>query len=381
MEEQKNHTDARSVGRKAILFICGRDPQCMSFQDGGAVVTRSNYEILSALADVETFSVRPKEVSPFEKVLRIFFGMLRFAGSMYPWTERRVKKLLAQKQYEMVFIDHSLYGRLARTIRKKSPKTAVFTHFHNIESVYQMTSVQAPWVVRRILAYAAKYNEMEAVKHSNRLICLTETDSQILNQHFRRRADHIVPISLSTVDVSGSYPNVPISEPYLLFCGSKFGPNLQGIKWFVEKVMPALSYRLVIVGQGMDQVEFPRAEKVDIFGSVEDLSPFYVNATAVVSPIFVQGGMKTKVLDAMRFGKRILATPESLVGIEWKGVEGIYCCDSADAFVQAISGLEKSINGTFYESVQSLFQNKYSYQVKKDFYQNHLLSRVFANVE
>lgn len=368
-----NQPFGRVSSRQNILFICARDPMCATQRDGGAVVTQSNYEVLSALAQVDIFSVRSHAADVFEKALRIFFGFFGFSGSAYPWTLWRLKRLVGQKEYSLVFIDHSLYGRFARTIRKQSPYTRILTHFQNIESAYQMASIQAPWLVRYILARAANYNEKLAVKYSNKLICLTGVDSELLHATYKRHADHIVPISLSSVDLVHNFSDVPITEPYLLFCGSNFSPNVQGIKWFIDNILPLIPFRLVIVGIGMDRVAFPDSDKTHVFGAVPDLSPFYTNAMAVISPIFVKGGMKTKVIDAMRFGKQILATSESLIGIEWECVQGVHRCDSIADFVQAINGLDEGVESRYCESVHCLFKTKYSTEVKRAFFQKNIL--------
>ena len=84
-------------------------------------------------------------------------------------------------------------------------------------------------------------------------------------------------------------------EPFILFVGSYFLPNYQGILWFVEHVMPYISYKLKIVGKGMEEkrIELER-KNVEVIGTVDDLSEYYYAAEAIIMPIFLGSGMKVK---------------------------------------------------------------------------------------
>lgn len=42
---------------------------------------------------------------------------------------------------------------------------------------------------------------------------------------------------------------------YLLFVGSYFKPNVEGIIWFIDNVMPYINYSLLIIGKGMEKIK------------------------------------------------------------------------------------------------------------------------------
>jgi hypothetical protein len=75
---------------------------------------------------------------------------------------------------------------------------------------------------------------------------------------------------------------------------------------------PTLAYKTI-----------PSNVKLD--GYVNDLSSYYKSAVAVVAPIFKGSGMKTKVIEAMSYGKSIIGTDEAFQGIE---------CDFSRAILQ-----------------------------------------------
>ncbi|MGL6128108.1 glycosyltransferase family 4 protein, partial [Chryseobacterium artocarpi] len=74
---------------------------------------------------------------------------------------------------------------------------------------------------------------------------------------------------------------------------------------------------LIIIGKGMDDYfKDLKNKKVKVYGYVEDLSSYYYNANVVIAPIFTGGGMKTKIAEAMMYGKNILGTEEAFEGYE-----------------------------------------------------------------
>src|SRR5215211_106650 len=113
-------------------------------------------------------------------------------------------------------------------------------------------------------------------------------------------------------------PQGPLKEPYALFVGGAFYANQSGIKWFVENVVPEVSIKTCIVGKGLEALrgELERDGKVEVVGAVDELGHWYRNAKVVIAPIFDGSGMKTKVAEALMYGKRIIGTREAFSGYE-----------------------------------------------------------------
>ena len=114
---------------------------------------------------------------------------------------------------------------------------------------------------------------------------------------------------------------------------------------FIKEVMPHINAELIIVGKGMDQFKekFELTENVKVFGFVEDLSAFYYDASIVIAPIYSGGGMKTKIAEAMMYGKTILGTKEAFEGYE-RLKDVTLECNNADDFIDYISKLDKNLS-------------------------------------
>ncbi|MCL8208181.1 MAG: glycosyltransferase family 4 protein [Actinomycetia bacterium] len=102
----------------------------------------------------------------------------------------------------------------------------------------------------------------------------------------------------------------------LLFVGNlAYPPNRLGLADFLRRVWPELAragYRLTAVGRGTEGI---RAPGVAGKGWVPDVRPYYAAAGAVVAPIRVGAGTPTKVLEALAFGRPVVAWAEGVGGL------------------------------------------------------------------
>ena len=80
---------------------------------------------------------------------------------------------------------------------------------------------------------------------------------------------------------------------------------------------PGPTVELTIVGRAPDTALAARIRDagVELHTDVPSVEPFYAAADAVIAPIFFGGGTRVKLLEAMAFGKPIVATPFSVEGL------------------------------------------------------------------
>ena len=150
------------------------------------------------------------------------------------------------------------------------------------------------------------------------------------------QATDLYPMSLED-KLPVDYISLPynVTEKFALFVGGTFYANQAGIFWFVENVVPYISMKTYIVGRGFEKFksELEINENVVVVGEVDTLAQWYHDAYFVVAPIFDGSGMKTKVAEALMYGKKIIGTPEAFSGYEDIVKQAGNVCDSADEFV------------------------------------------------
>jgi hypothetical protein len=342
-----------------LLYI-GNIPEG-SILAGGDALNARNIAIIEQIKGKENVDfITPEGTKTLREKLRnyLLFNTPLYSGSD---TERIAQQASAGK-YSAVFLDASLYGKIVRKIKKLHPEIKILAHYHNIETFFIKSQMKLP--VTKIFHHASLlpavwYNEYLTAKYADVNIVLNRREEKLLWKYYRKKNPVIMPISYE--DRFNALKSKDISiEKNILFVGSDSFPNVEGIKWFVWQVMPRLDVPLYVVGKGMEKHRRAlAAQNVHIVGSVEDVSPYYYNASCVVAPIFAGGGMKTKTAEALMYGKTIFATTESLQGYDINEKAG-KCCNTAGDFIDAIRRRLDSHAPKLNTWARQLFLEKYS---------------------
>ena len=224
--------------------------------------------------------------------------------------------------------------------------------------------------------------ERKAVRHSDKQVCLSERDSLLLKKLYGRSATHISPIALEDkMPVGFSEASELPAQTCALFVGGTFYANRTGIAWFVKNVVPRIEVPVCIVGRGFEalrsELEIPG--KVTVIGEVASLAKWYQQAQFIIAPIFDGSGMKTKVAEALMFGKKIIGTPEAFSGYEGAAEQAGWVCKTADDFVTAIDRAENSIVNAFDRKLRDLYEENYSYRAAQSRLANILTAEANKN--
>jgi len=260
---------------------------------------------------------------------------------------------------DLVFFESTKMGLLQKRLPKEIPQ-AVF--MHTVELEYLKNEL-ASNPLRILLYHAVKLNETLAIKHADKIITLNDRDTKLLEKYYNRTADITMPISMEDEfdESKVTNQNSNHSPLQLLFVGSLFPPNEHGVKWFVDNVMPNVKAKLTIIGRDFEKLSGRLSRSnVKVVGTVDDLSDYYYNADAVVSPILFGDGMKVKTAEALMYGKPMFATDEALEGYEVEGQKNVRRCNSAHEFIETINHYsENKPYSHFDENIRSLFLKKY----------------------
>ena len=243
-----------------------------------------------------------------------------YIDGITPEVETAILARVRDQAIGRIFLDGSNLGRLARAIKRTTPSVEVLTFFHNVEARFFFGALKQYRSAHALGVLAANYvSERMAVRYSDRLITLNKRDSAGIADLYGRAATDVLPMAIEDkLRNEADPPQSPLKEPYALFVGGAFYANQSGIRWFVENVVPEVSIKTCIVGRGLEGLrgELERDGKVEVVGAVDELGHWYRNAKVVIAPIFDGSGMKTKVAEALMYGKRIIGTREAFSGYE-----------------------------------------------------------------
>ena len=136
-------------------------------------------------------------------------------------------------------------GGFVKIVKRKFPNIKVYTFFHNVESRFFLGSLKQVKTARALAVFIVNYlAERKAVNYSDKIICINERDSHLLQKVYGREATDIYPMSLED-KLSVDYVSLPhnVKEKFALFVGGTFYANKAGIFWFVEHVVPIISVK------------------------------------------------------------------------------------------------------------------------------------------
>jgi len=234
----------------------------------------------------------------------------------------------------------------------------------NMELDFLKKQIYSTDPLRFLLYPAVKRNEALAVRNADVIISLNKRDAEKLKEYYGRTTDMILPITLDDrfAQFDESKKNIKRSVLQLLFVGSLFSSNEHGVTWFINEVMPHVNAEFTIVGKNFEKLSDKLGRNnVKVIGTVDDLSEYYYNADAIVSPILFGDGMKVKIAEALMYGKPMFATDDALEGYEAEGQSNITRCNSSQEFIFAINSYaSNSPYEPYDQNIRVLFLEKYN---------------------
>lgn len=326
-----------------LLFIQYRP--IGAIMNGGDQCTKRNYDMLCRVLGNENVDIyyihQEVEHSPLWVYAK---GMCYMPfGYFLGMTPRRLQSLVRLAEaYDYVFIDRSVFGIVAKELKKNGYKGRIITHFHNVETLYFAAKISAGIPLRKVLIHCADVNDEAACRYSDNIVVLNNRDVEALKERYTLPRVVEIPITLNdtfkAIDDKTDHLSVVRQQPLCVFLGSYFQPNNEGILWFVHEVLPHVNIRMQIVGKNMARLkqEHRELQDIEVISDAPDLTPYLIDADIMILPIFAGSGMKVKTCESLMYGKNIIGTVEAFEGykLDYERVGGR--CATAEEFRQAI---------------------------------------------
>ncbi len=231
-----------------------------------------------------------------------------------------VQSLLTSNQYDVIIIDHSQLGWLAKLIRSKSKSKIIFIA-HNVEHEIYLSHFKssnnplAKWLYAREARLIEKL-ESALSKEAAEVWTLTKRDADYFS---RLKGEKNVKVLALPPSPQKTLEKVIDKKFDIGLIGNwawKF--NADGLQWFFQFVYPKLSERLSIhvAGKGAEWLR-EKYPNVKYEGFVPNAQNFMAQARVLALPILGGSGIQIKTLDALASGSAIVATPHSMRGISF----------------------------------------------------------------
>lgn len=306
-----------------------------------------------------------KYSSKIERIKRLL------EGNIYLFSNKIIQEicdLIDDERFDFIYIDDSYYGKLVNCIKKRFPKLPIISFYHDVKAnLFKIWMKDCPWIDKLDFKLGLKQEKQNALLVDANVV-LNKTEDAILFENYKKHADYFLPVCVPKLEQALSQNPYSTNKKHILFVGTYYTPNINGIRWFYDNVLKKCSDRfdLWIVGKGLEKLKSDyQDEDVHIVGFVDSLVPYYEYCDLVIAPLTDGGGMKIKTAEAFSFGKVFLGSEESLHGyIEELPLsivnKTVFQCDSAEDYMKILNKLSKIEISHKNEELVSIYEEKYS---------------------
>jgi hypothetical protein len=325
---------------------------------GREMLSKLNYLTLKEIFKKNLFSHEIKK----KKINKVLDAILALGGNIDGVNSYEVKKInncIKANKISHLFINGSNLGKIANKIKSKNLK--IITFCHNVESNFFLQKLKINFSFKNLYLFLVNYLcEFKAVGSSDFLILLNDRDRKLMFKFFFKKNYFIVPMSIYDQYQNNSNKKLTLKEKYVLFVGGDFYGNIQGIRWYINNVVPYINIKTLFVGKNLYRTDFKNKSKLFFSGYVKNLNSIYRNALFVIAPILSGSGMKTKVAESLMYGKMVIGLKESFAGYEkFKNKIGVECKNSKD-FVKAVNTFSRKKIINFNKNLRKIYINNFS---------------------
>ena len=141
----------------------------------------------------------------------------------------------------------------------------------------------------------------------------------------------------STPPVFGRVP----AERIVFYGALRYGPNLDGLDWFIQSVWPRIrrmlpEVRLDVAGTSDSAMQRLANEPgVHLCGFVESIRAFVDDAALLIVPLRMGGGTRIKIIEAWALGLPVVSTTVGCEGLDARDGETLMVADDPGTFAEA----------------------------------------------
>jgi sugar transferase (PEP-CTERM/EpsH1 system associated) len=266
--------------------------------------------------------------------------------------KRSLEHLLNDQDFDVVQVEsiHLMsYLPIAQEARKRP---VVICDWHNVESeLMRRYSQREPGRLRR--AYASRTAQLmsefekRALRDFDAHIAVSQRDAERLRAIHPDARIFVIENGVDTDFYSPRQANHESRARRIVFVGSMdYHANIDGAVNFARQVWPHLRERqpnLIFTIVGKDPApevrDLAQIPGIEVTGTVDDVRPFYREASAAVVPLNVGGGSRLKILEAMAAGVPVVSTTQGAEGLQVRHDENILIADTNEQLVAAITSV------------------------------------------
>lgn len=265
------------------------------------------------------------------------------AGAKFLGVGRYVAvRAFQRERYDAVFFQFFYVGAgYLKWLRLASPATKAIIDACDVHYLRELAGV-ASGMYSEDKARTTEQRELAAYRASDAALVVTEEEREAVKDRVEGTPVYVIP----NIEDGRARPDRE-RERRAIFVGS-FGhhPNLEGFRWFVEKIWPEVRRRtpdaaLDVVGsRAPDDVKALNGrDGITVHGYVPDLDAIYDDAMVSLAPLLSGGGIKGKVTQAMGYRIPVVGTDFAFQGLPGVNGEDFVLANEPEPFAVGLAEL------------------------------------------
>ena len=295
---------------------------------------------------------------------RKIWNSVKIAPIFYAFSNRfSVKELMIllktmrRTRYDLIVLDHSqlfIYGLFIRRV----PKIAIS---HDV--ITQRIHRQGNYL--KYLHSRITESILIRLLRDTRFYTFSKKDKLYLKN-----------LGANEVFTTSFYPNFTVSDypslenAIVLFASWSRPENIEGLRWFVESVLPfiRLDIQVKVLGGGLPNKDIDRLKthsNVKYLGFVDDPAVSIASSMLLIAPIFQGAGVKVKVVDALSLGTPVLGTKMAFEGINFELKGAMQQAKTKKEFINRINSCEVDLSFK-YKLKEEFWRKYFNYNLRND---------------
>ncbi len=267
---------------------------------------------------------------------------------------QEIESFLKEESIDAILCDHTAMaesGLFASSIAQKP----CIIRMHNIEHVIweryaNRLSFFDPrkWYVSS-QAQKLRDREVALCAKANQLAMITEHDVNVISSMNKNIKASYIPVGVDMEYFKPSITDIIIHHRMIHATTYDWIHNVEALDWFIAEILPDLQKEyqadLVLLGKHMPE-KYANGGTKGLIGKgyVPDINAELNQSAMYIAPLFVGGGIRIKILEAMSAGLPVIASPISAEGIKAKREDGLIICSTKQEWLREITRLIQNPN-------------------------------------
>lgn len=312
-------------------------------------------------------------IKPIKAIMSCFKKTSYFIDRFYSKEfEITLIETIKKNPFDIIQLEHTYLGVYLETI-KKYFNGIVILRAQNVEYLLwegYLESRKLFFPIRlymKIMTRRLENMEFHLINQIDGLICLSEEDRLQFMRMNPNVENAVIPVGFDEEQIHQYFPTEESLCIYHL--GSMdWRPNIQGVEWFLNDVLPLLremnqEVKVYLAGKNMSS-RFTKISKhnVIIDGEIKNAIEYLSDKPILIVPLLTGGGIRVKIIEALALGKVIISTSIGAEGIlRLKHGENILIADTPEHFAKSINECLNSpeLRQKLRQNGQKLYETQY----------------------